>query len=100
MQRNSNLFLLRSMLHIPKNLSCGHALLSTLKPPSTYHIENAKSGRSACKKCKEVIAKGELRIVASKLVYRFFNVSLLSYGCFELYRLTLELICWCIVVFN
>lgn len=64
-------------LHIPKNRSYS-ALLSTLKPPSTYHIENAKSGRSACKKCKEVIAKGELRIVASKLVYRFFDVSLLS----------------------
>jgi len=28
----------------------------------TYHIENAKSGRSSCKKCKEKISKGELRI--------------------------------------
>jgi len=32
-------------------------------PPSTHKIENAKSGRSKCKRCKEVIADGELRIV-------------------------------------
>mmetsp|Transcript_16797 Transcript_16797/g.35519 ORF Transcript_16797/g.35519 Transcript_16797/m.35519 type:complete len:486 (+) Transcript_16797:230-1687(+) len=29
---------------------------------TTYHIENAPSGRAKCKKCKEGIAKGELRI--------------------------------------
>mmetsp|Transcript_16113 Transcript_16113/g.19686 ORF Transcript_16113/g.19686 Transcript_16113/m.19686 type:complete len:457 (+) Transcript_16113:117-1487(+) len=29
---------------------------------STFHLENAKSGRASCKKCKEKIAKGELRI--------------------------------------
>mmetsp|Transcript_23641 Transcript_23641/g.35163 ORF Transcript_23641/g.35163 Transcript_23641/m.35163 type:complete len:458 (-) Transcript_23641:1161-2534(-) len=29
---------------------------------STYTIENAKSGRATCKKCKEKIGKGELRI--------------------------------------
>lgn len=30
--------------------------------PPKYHIEEAKSGRSKCKKSKETIAKGELRI--------------------------------------
>lgn len=34
-------------------------------PPSTYHIEYAKSSRSQCKKCKEKIAKDVLRIVTS-----------------------------------
>ena len=29
---------------------------------TTYIIENAKSGRSACKKCKTKIGKGDLRI--------------------------------------
>ena len=29
---------------------------------TTYSIENAKSGRAKCKKCKEPISKGELRI--------------------------------------
>lgn len=29
---------------------------------TTYHLENAASGRAKCKKCKETIAKGELRI--------------------------------------
>lgn len=29
---------------------------------STYTIEHAKSGRATCKKCKNKIAKGELRI--------------------------------------
>ena len=32
-------------------------------PPSTHKIENAKSGRSKCKRCKELIANGTLRIV-------------------------------------
>lgn len=31
-----------------------------------YHVENAASGRAKCKKCKETIAKGELRIATSK----------------------------------
>lgn len=31
---------------------------------STYSIEEAKSGRAKCKKCKENIAKGALRIGA------------------------------------
>ena len=31
---------------------------------STYSIEEAKSGRAKCKKCKEKIAKGALRIGA------------------------------------
>ena len=40
--------------------------ISTAKmPPSTHKIENAKSGRSKCKRCKELIANGELRIVTS-----------------------------------
>lgn len=30
--------------------------------PAKYHIEEAKSGRAKCKKCKGAIAKGELRI--------------------------------------
>eukprot|EP00547_Thalassionema_nitzschioides_P006417 CAMPEP_0194201218 /NCGR_PEP_ID=MMETSP0156-20130528/1541_1 /TAXON_ID=33649 /ORGANISM="Thalassionema nitzschioides, Strain L26-B" /LENGTH=473 /DNA_ID=CAMNT_0038926351 /DNA_START=79 /DNA_END=1500 /DNA_ORIENTATION=+ len=30
--------------------------------PAKYHIEEAKSSRSKCKKCKEPIGKGELRI--------------------------------------
>ena len=34
-------------------------------PPSTFKIENAKSGRAKCKGCKELIAKDELRIVRS-----------------------------------
>eukprot|EP00571_Detonula_confervacea_P002519 CAMPEP_0172318950 /NCGR_PEP_ID=MMETSP1058-20130122/36301_1 /TAXON_ID=83371 /ORGANISM="Detonula confervacea, Strain CCMP 353" /LENGTH=210 /DNA_ID=CAMNT_0013033877 /DNA_START=76 /DNA_END=708 /DNA_ORIENTATION=- len=34
-------------------------------PPSTHHIENAKSGRAKCKKCKDLIAHGDLRIVTS-----------------------------------
>ncbi len=34
-------------------------------PPSTHKIENAKSGRSKCKRCKELIANGELRIVTN-----------------------------------
>ena len=38
---------------------------TTQKPPSTYHIEYAKSSRSQCKKCKEKIAKDVLRIVTS-----------------------------------
>ena len=29
---------------------------------TTYHVEKAKSGRSSCRKCKEKIAKDELRI--------------------------------------
>eukprot|EP00585_Thalassiosira_rotula_P005630 CAMPEP_0196151666 /NCGR_PEP_ID=MMETSP0910-20130528/34073_1 /TAXON_ID=49265 /ORGANISM="Thalassiosira rotula, Strain GSO102" /LENGTH=49 /DNA_ID= /DNA_START= /DNA_END= /DNA_ORIENTATION= len=29
---------------------------------TTYVLENAPSGRAKCKKCKETIAKGELRI--------------------------------------
>jgi hypothetical protein len=33
---------------------------------TTYHIENAASGRAKCKKCKEPIAKGELRIATSE----------------------------------
>jgi len=33
--------------------------------PTTYHIENASSSRAKCKKCKEVIAKGELRIATN-----------------------------------
>jgi len=33
--------------------------------PTTYHIENASSGRAKCKKCKEQIAKGELRIATN-----------------------------------
>ncbi len=32
-------------------------------PPSTHKLENAKSGRSKCKRCKELIANGELRVV-------------------------------------
>lgn len=32
---------------------------------TTYHIENASSGRAKCKKCKEPIAKGELRIATN-----------------------------------
>jgi len=35
-----------------------------------YHIEHAASGRSKCKKCKDTIAKGELRIATSKFYYR------------------------------
>jgi len=34
-----------------------------IMPPSTHKIENAKSGRSKCKRCKEIIANSELRIV-------------------------------------
>mmetsp|Transcript_2636 Transcript_2636/g.3029 ORF Transcript_2636/g.3029 Transcript_2636/m.3029 type:complete len:483 (+) Transcript_2636:35-1483(+) len=30
--------------------------------PASFHIEKAKSGRSKCKKCKEPIVKGNLRI--------------------------------------
>ena len=37
------------------------ALLPTMSE-TTYHLENAASGRAKCKKCKETIAKGELRI--------------------------------------
>jgi PHP family Zn ribbon phosphoesterase len=33
---------------------------------TTYHIESAASGRAKCKKCKEPIAKGELRIATSE----------------------------------
>ena len=33
---------------------------------TTYHIENAASGRAKCKKCKEPIVKGELRIATSE----------------------------------
>ncbi len=37
------------------------------QPSGTYyHIENAASGRAKCKKCKESIGKGELRIATSK----------------------------------
>lgn len=37
------------------------------QPSGTYyHIEHAASGRSKCKKCKDTIAKGELRIATSK----------------------------------
>lgn len=32
---------------------------------TTYHIEHASSGRAKCKKCKEQIAKGELRIATN-----------------------------------
>lgn len=32
---------------------------------TTYHVERAPSGRAKCKKCKEVIAKGELRIATN-----------------------------------
>eukprot|EP00567_Pseudictyota_dubia_P001280 CAMPEP_0197466612 /NCGR_PEP_ID=MMETSP1175-20131217/65145_1 /TAXON_ID=1003142 /ORGANISM="Triceratium dubium, Strain CCMP147" /LENGTH=481 /DNA_ID=CAMNT_0043002661 /DNA_START=51 /DNA_END=1496 /DNA_ORIENTATION=+ len=32
---------------------------------TTYSIENAKSGRSSCKKCKEKIGKGEIRLGVS-----------------------------------
>ena len=52
---------------------------STLPPPPTHHptpqgptmsettysIENAKSGRASCKKCKEKIGKGEIRLGVS-----------------------------------
>ena len=34
--------------------------------PTTYHLENATSGRAKCKKCKEKIGKGELRIATSE----------------------------------
>lgn len=33
--------------------------------PNTYYIEHASSGRAKCKKCKEAIAKGELRIATN-----------------------------------
>jgi hypothetical protein len=52
------------------------------KPSGTYyHVENAASGRAKCKKCKEAIGKGELRIATSKF-YRFAmkcGVSMLLY---------------------
>ena len=35
---------------------------------TTYFIEHAKSARGKCKKCKETIAKGELRIATSELL--------------------------------
>jgi len=47
---------------------------NTQKPPSTYHIEYAKSSRSQCKKCKEKIAKDVLRIVTSELIYNIFCI--------------------------
>ena len=41
-------------------------LCKTTMPPSTHHIEYAKSSRSNCKRCKEKIDKGVLRIVSSE----------------------------------
>lgn len=54
--------------------------------PTTYSIEEAKSGRSSCKKCKTKIVKGELRIGVhsefdDKVMTKWSKV-----GCFTLPR--------------
>ena len=36
--------------------------MSTMSDETTYSIEAAKSSQASCKKCKEKITKGELRI--------------------------------------
>ena len=53
-----------------------------------YSIEYAKSSRSQCKKCKEKIAKDELRIVTSRFYYflgLFGILNRLSHVQIELY---------------
>jgi len=53
-----------------------------------YHIERAKSGRAACKKCKSKIGKGELRIgeTRKKPGTDFDMVTWKKTGCFTMGR--------------
>ena len=54
---------------------------------TTYHVENAKSGRASCRKCKEKISQGSVRVGATSMrddeyaMVRWFKL-----GCFHFKR--------------
>lgn len=53
---------------------------------ASYSIENAKSGRASCKKCKEKIGKGELRIGENVDNGEFITTKWFKVPCFTLPR--------------